>query len=175
VTVRPTATRAALLQVDAIVTRLTGRAALAEVCRFLRASFPHYRWVGVYRREGETLVLDAWDGDQATEHTRIPVAKGVCGRAVREAATVIVDDVRSAPEYLACFLETRSEIVVPVFDAGVVTGEIDIDGTTVGAYDASDRVFLESVAARLTGPVGAAGREPPGDAGAARSSAAPPR
>jgi GAF domain-containing protein len=139
----------ALLQVDAIVSRLSGRQALQEVCRFLRRSFPHYPWVGVYRLQGTELVLDAWEGPQATEHTRIPVARGVCGQAVREDRTVIVDDVRSDPNYLACFLETRAEVVVPIRHEGRVVGEIDIDGNTVRAFDASDRGFLEAVAARL--------------------------
>ncbi len=168
--VRPTAATASLLQVDSIVHRLSGRAALAEVCRFLRASFPHYRWVGVYRRDGETLVLDAWAGTQATEHTRIPIAQGICGMAAREARTVVVDDVRSSPEYLACFLETRAEIVVPVFAGREVLGEIDIDGDRVGAYDASDRQFLEQVAGKLTEAVSAAAREPPPEPDAGRSS-----
>lgn len=160
-TVRPTAGQASLLQVDAILTRLAGRAALAEVCRFLRASFSHYGWVGVYRKDGGTLVLDAWDGDRPTEHTRIPLERGICGQAAREARPVIVDDVRSSPEYLACFLETRSEIVVPIFEGGVVVGEIDIDGTKVGAYDASDRSFLEKVAGRLSAAVAASALGPP--------------
>ncbi len=139
----------ALLQVEAILSRVTGRQALQEVCRFLRQSFSHYPWVGVYRLDGETLVLDAWEGEQATEHTRIPVSRGICGQAVREDRTVIVDDVRADPNYLACFLETRAEVVVPIRHEGRVVGEIDIDGTTVKAFDASDRRFLESVAARL--------------------------
>lgn len=168
-TVRPTAARASLLQVDAILQRLSGVAALAEVCRFLRASFPHYAWVGVYRLEGETLVLDAWDGAQATEHTRIPIGEGICGRAAREGRTVVVDDVRASPEYLACFLETRSEIVVPVLDGTTVLGEIDIDGTAVGAYDATDRSFLELVASRLAGPLRAVVPAPPASEASARS------
>jgi len=139
----------ALLQVEAILSRISGRQALQEVCRFLRRSFPHYPWVGVYRLDGETLVLDAWDGAQATEHTRIPVGRGICGQAVREDRTVIVDDVRADPNYLACFLETRAEVVVPIRLEGRVVGEIDIDGNAVRAFDASDRQFLESVAARL--------------------------
>jgi GAF domain-containing protein len=151
----------ALLQIDAILGRVDGRFALGEVCRFLRRSFSHYRWVGVYRRDGEALVLDAWDGPAPTEHTRIPIDRGVCGRAVREERTVIVDDVREAPEYLACFRETRAEIVVPVRDGADVIGEIDIDGNEVRAYDASDRSFLETVAAKLTRAVAAAAREPP--------------
>jgi GAF domain-containing protein len=142
----------ALLQVEAILSRLSGRQALGEVCRFLRHSFPHYPWVGVYRLEGTDLVLDAWDGAQATEHTRIPLDRGICGQAAREGRTVIVDDVRSTPNYLACFLETRAEIVVPIRLEGRVVGEIDLDGNAVRAFDESDRRFLEDVATRL-GPV----------------------
>jgi L-methionine (R)-S-oxide reductase len=151
VTVSARQTTPALLQVDAILSRLQGRPALEEVCRFLRDSFRHYRWVGVYRLEGPMLSLAAWDGAAATEHTRIPLDRGVCGRAAREDRTVIVDDVRSDPEYLACFLETRAEIVVPVRRDGRVLGEIDIDGDAVGAYDASDQKFLEAVAAKISG------------------------
>ena len=160
-TVPDRAAMPALLQVDAIVSRLAGRQALAEVCRFLRQSFSHYPWVGIYRVEGTDLLLDAWDGAQATEHTRIPIARGVCGQAVREQRTVIVDDVRTDPNYLACFLETRAEVVVPIRHEGNVVGEIDIDGTTVKAFDASDRRFLESVAAKLGAAVQASSVAPP--------------
>jgi L-methionine (R)-S-oxide reductase len=160
-TVSPRTSSPALLQVDAVLSRLKGRQALQEICRFLRASFRHYRWVGVYRLEGTTLVLEAWDGPAATEHTRIPVERGVCGQAARENRTVLVEDVRAAPEYLACFLETRSEVVVPIRDGGRVVGEIDIDGNEVGAFDRSDGAFLEAVAAKLTGAVAQAAAEPP--------------
>lgn len=151
--VRDRQTTPSLLQVDAILKRLNGAAALSEVCRFLRHEFSHYRWVGVYRRDGATLVLEGWDGAAATEHTRIPIDRGVCGRAAREGRTVIVDDVRAAPEYLACFIETRSEIVVPIRDGNEVVGEVDIDGNEVGAYDESDRRFLEQVAQKLAAPL----------------------
>lgn len=158
--VTPRQTTPVLLQVDAVLGRIGGHAALAEVCRFLRASFPHYRWVGVYRLEGRTLQLEAWDGPAATEHTRIPLDRGVCGRAAREGRSVVVDDVRASPEYLACFLETRSEIVVPIRSGLTVLGEIDIDGNEVKAFDDSDRIFLEAVASKLIGAVERAAAEP---------------
>jgi L-methionine (R)-S-oxide reductase len=161
VTVPSRAATPTLLQIDAVLSRLQGRAALQEVCRFLRESFRHYRWVGVYRLDWTTLVLEAWDGPSATEHTRIPLDRGICGQAARENRTVRVDDVRASPEYLACFLETRSEIVVPIRDGVRVVGEIDIDGNEVGAYDASDNAFLEKVAAKLATPVAKAADEPP--------------
>ncbi len=150
-----------LLQVDSILAHLQGRAALAEVCRFLRAEFSHYPWIGVYRLDGGALVLEAWEGAAPTEHTRIPVERGVCGQAVREGRTVIVDDVSASPEYLACFLSTRSEIVVPVRAGGAVLGEIDIDGTTLKAFDASDRSFLERVAGKIAPALQKAASEPP--------------
>jgi len=159
--VPPRAAAPALLQVDAIVSRLSGRQALSELCRFLVRSFRQYRWVGIYRLEGTTLVLDAWDGPAPTEHVRIPVERGVCGRAAREGRTVIVDDVRADPEYLACFLETRAEIVVPIRAPAGVIGEIDVDGTRVAAFDESDRQLLEAIAAKLTAAVERAAAEPP--------------
>ena len=164
--VRPVQQTPALLQVDSILSHLTGIEALAEICRYLRHEFRHYRWVGIYLRDGETLRLAAWAGPQATEHVAIPVGQGICGKAARENRTVVVDDVRAAPEYLACFLETRSEIVVPIRSGGAVVGEIDIDGNEVKAYDASDDRFLSAVAARVATvagevePLVAAGRPP---------------
>lgn len=147
--VRDIQSSSSLLQVDSILRHLTGLAGLAEVCRFLRHEFRHYRWVGIYLVDIETLHLAAWAGPQATEHVTISVGEGICGLAVREDRTVIVDDVRSSPDYLACFVETRSEIVVPIRAAGHVVGEIDIDGNEVRAYDASDDRFLTAVAQRL--------------------------
>ncbi len=120
--------------------------ALYRVCRSLRRHFRHYHWVGIYLLRGEELFLVAWDGKAATEHVRIPLGRGVCGRAAREGRTVNVPDVRASADYLACFLETRSEIVVPIKQGGRVLGEIDIDGDQLDSYDASDEVFLEQVA-----------------------------
>jgi L-methionine (R)-S-oxide reductase len=164
--VRSVQSTPALLQVDSILTHLTGAEALGEVCRYLRHEFRHYRWVGIYLCDGDMLRLAAWSGPQATEHDAIPIGQGICGKAARENRSILVDDVRSAPEYLACFLETRSEIVVPIRAAGTVVGEIDIDGNEVNAYDASDDRFLSAVAERISGlavqvqPEFAAGRPP---------------
>lgn len=148
--VRPIQNMPALLQVDSILSHLSGIQALGEVCRFLRHEFRHYRWVGIYLRDNDTLRLAAWAGPQETEHVAIPIAQGICGMAAREDRPVIVDDVRSSPDYLSCFLETRAEIVVPIRAAGKVVGEIDIDGNEVKAYDASDERFLSAVAQKIS-------------------------
>ena len=121
-----------------------------ELCSWLRRTFPHYPWVGVYRIEGkDTLVLRAWDGPRPTEHVRIPVGRGICGLAAREARSVVVDDVSRDPRYLQCFLTTKSEIVVPIFREGKVVGEIDVDGDREAAFNAVDRAFLEWCAEKL--------------------------
>jgi L-methionine (R)-S-oxide reductase len=106
---------------------------------------PSYQWSGIYRLEGPTLVLDAYVG-AATDHTEIPVGRGVCGTAVAENANQVVADVRELENYLACSLQTRSEIVVLIRDAdGVVIGQIDIDGHEVSAFDESDEALLEQI------------------------------
>jgi L-methionine (R)-S-oxide reductase len=124
--------------------------ATQEVCRKLRAAVPHFNWVGVYMIEGDdTLVLKGWDGPAPTEHVRIPIGQGICGLAAREARTIVVDDVNKDPRYLACFLNTRSEIVVPIFSSGKVVGEIDIDSDKPAAFTPADRKLLEAVAEEL--------------------------
>lgn len=123
--------------------------ALQKTVTFLRARVPHYNWVGVYMLAGDELVLQAWDGPEATQHVRIPIGKGICGLAAREKRTVIVGDVNADSRYLACFPNTRSEIVVPIMKGTQVLGEIDVDSDTLNAFTGKDRVFLESVAKLL--------------------------
>lgn len=111
----------------------------------LHENFPHYTGVYIYLLQGETLVLGPYRG-RPTEHTRIPIGKGICGRAARVKHTVVVDDVNADAEYIACSLQTRSEIVVPILRGDEVLGEIDIDSDIPAAFDARDRAFLEEIA-----------------------------
>lgn len=113
------------------------------------ARLPYYNWTGFYMidpDDPEMLVLGPFHG-APTEHVRIPVSEGICGAAVAQNDTVIVDDVNSDPRYLACSLETRSEIVVPIRAHGEVVGEIDIDSHELAAFSFADREFLEECAA----------------------------
>jgi L-methionine (R)-S-oxide reductase len=109
---------------------------------------PYYNWVGFYMLDPDdanVLVLGPFQGAR-TEHVRIPVTEGICGAAVAQGETVIVDDVASDPRYLACSLETRSEIVVPIRANGKIIGEIDIDSHDRKAFGPEDRDFLEECA-----------------------------
>jgi L-methionine (R)-S-oxide reductase len=111
----------------------------------------YYNWVGFYMldpQDSTVLVLGAFRG-APTEHVRIPVSEGICGAAVAQGRTVIVEDVSADPRYLSCSIETRSEIVVPIRVHGEVVGEIDIDSHELNAFGQEDRSFLEECAVLL--------------------------
>src|SRR5688572_1430230 len=125
-----------------------GLAAMRETVTLLKSRLPHYTWAGIYLLEGDELVLGPYLG-KPSPHTRIPLGRGICGAAATERATIVVDDVNSDPRYLACSIETRSEIVVPIMRGDEVLGEIDIDSDRPAAFGAPDRALLEPVAAML--------------------------
>jgi L-methionine (R)-S-oxide reductase len=105
-----------------------------------------YNWVGFYMLEAganpPVLVLGHYQGAM-TPHTRISLHQGICGAAASSGKTVVVDDVKKDPRYLACSLETKSEIVVPVFVKGKVAGELDIDSHFLAAFGEEDRELVE--------------------------------
>lgn len=116
--------------------------------KLIAEQLPHYNWVGFYMLDPDdpnVLLLGPFHGTP-TEHTRIPVTEGICGAAVAQGETVVVDDVASDPRYLACSIETRSEIVVPIRANGGIVGEIDIDSHALKAFGDEDRRFLEECA-----------------------------
>jgi len=127
--------------------------AMAAVVATLKRRMPDYSWVGIYLLDGNELVLGPFEG-KPSPHTRIPVGRGICGAAAAEKATIIVDDVNADPRYLACSVDTLSEIVVPIMACSEVLGEIDIDSDRLAAFGAPDRKLLESVAALLAGRMG---------------------
>ena len=105
-----------------------------------------YNWVGFYMLERgaqpPVLVLGHYQGAM-TPHTRIPLHQGICGAAASSGRTVVVDDVTKDTRYLACSLETKSEIVVPIFVRGEVAGELDIDSHFPAAFGSESRDLIE--------------------------------
>ena len=121
----------------------------------LQERLGHYDWVGFYMIEkgriGEDpmLVLGPYVG-AVTQHKRIPLNQGICGAAASTGRTVVIDDVSKDPRYLACSIETKSEIVVPIRVKGEVVGELDIDSHQPAAFGSDDRQLVEHCA-RLVG------------------------
>ena len=135
---------------------LAGSAESAEhlmtmIVERLQELLTHYNWVGFYMLDvGDDgvepmLVLGPYVGAE-TPHKRIPLNQGICGAAVSSVQTVVVDDVAADPRYLACSIETKSEIVAPVFVNGKVVGELDIDSHVPAAFTADDRQLVEHCA-----------------------------
>jgi len=119
---------------------------MQKMAKLLHDRMLKYNWVGFYMLEPEAqppvLILGAFEGAM-TPHTRIPLNQGICGAAASSGQTVVVDDVSKDPRYLACSLETKSEIVVPVFVHGRVVGELDIDSHFPAAFTAEHREFVQ--------------------------------
>jgi len=111
------------------------------------AKLPYFNWTGIYllNSDSQELSLSYFIG-KPTDHIIIPVGKGICGTAVSEHTDKIIDDVTLEDEYLACSLETRSEIVVLMEKDGKIHGQIDVDSDEPAAFDKTDQVKLREIA-----------------------------
>ena len=119
---------------------------LQFICQLLYDKVDHYDWVGYYlhNTEKKELILNAYVG-QPTDHTHIPFGKGICGQVSLSNKNFIVDDVNAQENYIACSLDVRSEIVVPLFVNKNNIGQIDIDSNRLRAFSKKDAAFLEKV------------------------------
>lgn len=115
---------------------------LQETVRRLSSRMSGWDWVGIYLLVDDLLILGPYTG-QPTEHISIPIGVGVFGTAVAQGTNITIDDVRSTKNYLACSLNTGSELVVLIRDGGEVVGQFDIDSDRVGAFRRQDEVLLE--------------------------------
>jgi L-methionine (R)-S-oxide reductase len=124
----------------------SARDLMERLVKLLHERMLKYNWVGFYMIDESAnppvLELGAFQG-AITPHTRIPMHQGICGAAASTGKTVVVDDVSKDPRYLACSLETKSEIVAPLFVRGKVVGELDIDSHFPAAFKEKDRDLVE--------------------------------
>src|SRR3954447_14893194 len=122
---------------------------MQSMARLLHDRMLKYNWVGFYMLEPgadpPVLVLGAFEGAM-TPHTRIPLNQGICGAAASSGQTVVVDDVNKDPRYLACSLETKSEVVLPVFVRGRVVGELDIGSHFPAAFTSEHQELVQHCA-----------------------------
>ena len=125
-----------------------GVANMANVAALLWQFLPDVNWTGFYRMIGGELVLGPFAGKPAC--LRIAVGSGVCGTAVAQSSTQLVDDVRAFPGHIACDGDTRSEVVVPILRSGEVIAVIDCDSPSLGRFDEADAEGLEALARLLS-------------------------
>ena len=115
---------------------------MANVAAMIQETFGFW-WTGFYRVVGKELVLGPYQGPLAC--SRIAFGKGVCGTAWKNAKTIIVPDVDAFPGHIACSSASKSEIVVPVFnaDGASIIAVLDIDSASYATFDEIDRIWLE--------------------------------
>jgi GAF domain-containing protein len=124
------------------------QALLQSAATRIRAAGSPYHGVYLYMLHGDQLVLEAFDG-RSTEHTRIPVGTGICGQAVARRRDLNIADVTRAEGYLACSIETRSELVVLIRRHDEILGQIDIDSDVVDGFPPAEEAAVRTVAEAL--------------------------
>jgi L-methionine (R)-S-oxide reductase len=117
----------------------------ANTAALLFQMMPNINWAGFYfLRDGKELVLGPFQGLPAC--VRIPVGRGVCGAAVEQKHSILVEDVHAFAGHIACDAASRSELVVPLMGQGRILGVLDLDSPTVGRFDAEDQAAMERIA-----------------------------
>ena len=117
---------------------------LEKVCHLLDQEISYFNWTGFYFKNGDKdeLKLGPYVG-APTDHTIIPYGKGICWQVAVSNETFVVPDVNEESNYLSCSIDTKAEIVVPIFKDGKNIGQIDIDSHTIDPFTAEDRELLE--------------------------------
>ena len=136
---------ALIAQAEALISGVPHRIAnLANVSALIFDTLEDLNWAGFYLLEGETLVLGPFQGKPAC--IEIPVARGVCGAAVREDSSQLVPDVHAFSGHIACDSASRSELVVPLRKNGAVFGVLDLDSPSPARFTEADRDGMDRLA-----------------------------
>ena len=117
---------------------------LLKVCQLLDREISYYNWTGFYFKNGDKdeLVLGSYVG-AVTDHVIIPYGKGICGQVAVSGETFVVPDVHAQDNYLSCSIDTKAEIVVPIFKDGENIGQIDIDSHSIDPFTKDDEEMLK--------------------------------
>ena len=120
---------------------------LANISALIYDELSDLNWAGFYLMRDGKLILGPFQGKLAC--TQIPIGKGVCGTAVAENKTMLVENVHEFPGHIACDSASNSEIVIPVRHDGEVIGVLDIDSPLVGRFSEEDKAGLEKLVSVL--------------------------
>lgn len=119
---------------------------LQQICTSIHKQLPAYDWVGFYfmNHQNRKLYLGPYEGDP-TDHTIIDFGKGICGQVAVSGDTYMAEDVNAESNYIACSLNVKSEIVVPMYQGEKLIGQIDIDSHQLKRFKEEDEAFLKAV------------------------------
>lgn len=137
---------------ELLITNKPEQEKLKSICSILKEEVFHYDWVGFYilDKTQNSLLLGPYVG-KPTDHTKIPVGKGVCGQVAQSCSTMVVQDVSNIDNYIACSIEVQSEIVVPIMRNNEFIAEIDIDSHAFAPFTNRDEELLETIASKIKG------------------------
>lgn len=122
---------------------------LANLTAALKQTFNKISWVGFYLFDGEKLYVGPFQGKVAC--SIIKMNEGVCGKAASTRETIIVPDVNKFEGHIACDVESKSEIVIPVIKKdNSLLGVLDLDSTDYNSFDQTDKKYLEEICNFLT-------------------------
>ena len=124
---------------------------LQKIVELLDSSVSEFNWTGFYlssATEERMLELGPYIGDE-TDHTKIPYGTGICGQAAETLTTFVIQDVTAADNYLACSVDVKSELVVPIMKNGIFVGELDIDSHTKNAITDEHKNLCEWICKEL--------------------------
>ncbi len=116
---------------------------LSNLAALLKLSLKKASWVGFYIKDDNKIFLGPFQGKPAC--VNIDLGKGVCGTAALKKETIIVPDVNNFEGHIACDSESRSEIVVPIIKNKELYGVLDVDSTSLNAFDQTDKKYLEEI------------------------------
>lgn len=122
-------------------------AILSNTSALLNDNLDQINWVGFYLIENNELILGPFQGHPACVH--ISIGKGVCGTAVANNQTQLVDDVNTFPGHIACDANSKSEIVVPIHVDNEIIGVLDIDAPITQRFSKGDQQGLEEIVSIL--------------------------
>jgi GAF domain-containing protein len=137
---------------DILERKVTRDEKLFAICELLADEINTFSWVGFYLPDPdgkEELVLGPFVGP-STNHTRIPYGRGICGQVALSHETFVAQDVHSEENYLACSVDVKSEIVVPIMKEGEFVGQLDIDSNTKNSITKEQRELLEEICELLS-------------------------
>jgi L-methionine (R)-S-oxide reductase len=121
---------------------------LSNFTAALKQTFTKISWIGFYLYDGNKLYLGPFQGKVAC--TEIKIGSGVCGTSAQKLETILVDDVDKFPGHIACDVDSRSEIVVPILKDKNLYGVLDLDSTEYGSFNETDKKYLEELVTFLS-------------------------